>query len=68
MAPSCKLELAGFSAQLKIQDGDECGNKVKSKKISLVRLVLMETFLGLALDSGQDLEFFRFVSGCLEIF
>jgi len=27
MAPSCKLELARFSALLKIQDGAECGNK-----------------------------------------
>ena len=26
MAPSCKIELARFSARLKIQDGAECGN------------------------------------------
>ena len=26
MAPSCKLELARFSAWLRIQDGAECGN------------------------------------------
>ena len=27
VAPSCKLELARFSALLRIQDGAECGNK-----------------------------------------
>ena len=32
MAPSCKLELARFSAWLRIQDGAECGNK-RSKVI-----------------------------------
>ena len=26
MAPSCKLELARFSANLRVQDGAECGN------------------------------------------
>ena len=26
MAPSCKVKLARFSAQLRIQDGAECGN------------------------------------------
>ena len=26
VAPSCKLELARFSALLRIQDGAECGN------------------------------------------
>ena len=29
MAPSCKLELARFSALLRIQDGAECGNKIE---------------------------------------
>ena len=29
MAPSCKLELARFSAKLRIQDGAECGKKVR---------------------------------------
>ena len=29
-APSCKLELARFSAQLKIQDGAECGNNLET--------------------------------------
>ena len=28
MAPSCKLELARFSAYLRIQDGAECGNRL----------------------------------------
>ena len=27
VAPSCKLELARFSAWLRIQDGAECGNR-----------------------------------------
>ena len=27
VAPSCKLELARFSALIRIQDGAECGNK-----------------------------------------
>ena len=26
VAPSCKIELARFSARLRIQDGAECGN------------------------------------------
>ena len=26
LAPSCKLKLARFSAELRIQDGAECGN------------------------------------------
>ena len=29
LAPSCKLKLARFSAELRIQDGAECGNNVK---------------------------------------
>ena len=28
VAPSCKLELARFSAWLRIQDGTECGKKI----------------------------------------
>ena len=28
MAPSCKIELARFSAKLKFQDRDECGNNI----------------------------------------
>ena len=30
LAPSCKLKLARFSAELRIQDGAECGNKYKN--------------------------------------
>ena len=32
VAPSCKLELARFSAYLRIQDGAECGKKEKTKR------------------------------------
>ena len=31
MAPSCKIELARFSARLRIQDGAECGNTIQQK-------------------------------------
>ena len=31
VAPSCKLELARFSALPRIQDGAECGNNAKAQ-------------------------------------
>ena len=31
VAPSCKLELARFSAQLRIQDGAKCGNTTQDQ-------------------------------------
>ena len=33
VAPSCKLELARFSALLRIQDGAECGNNLFIKTL-----------------------------------
>ena len=44
MAPSCKLELARFSALWKIQDGAECGNnhEISAKKKFGILLKLMK--------------------------
>ena len=39
VAPSCKLELARFSGQLRIQDGAECGN---TDFINVIENVLMK--------------------------
>ena len=36
MAPSCKIELARFSARLRIQDGAECGNIVVVVDVDVV--------------------------------
>ena len=41
VAPSCKLELARFSALLRIQDGAECGNMTK---VSASHLVSVATY------------------------
>ena len=45
LAPSCKLKLARFSAELRIQDGAECGNLrafvsyIETEKLLKVRIL-----------------------------
>ena len=36
LAPSCKLKLARFSAELRIQDGAECGNMKENIKNNII--------------------------------
>ena len=61
VAPSRKLEVAGFSAQLRIQDGAECGNvrwlkamlndsQPEVQNIVLFFLVLFEIILNILLN------------------
>ena len=51
MAPSCKIELARFSARQRIQDGAECGNSIREDP----RKVDMFHKLWLGMHSGEFL-------------
>ena len=66
MAPSCKLELARFSAKLRIQDGAECGNIVVDDVVVVVIGIIDPINLPLKFDqnlviSSRDIADIEFV-------
>ena len=58
MAPSCKIELARFSAWLRIQDGTECGKmKLKSnKKFDEMKLESKKKLVEMKLETNKSME------------
>ena len=60
MAPSCKLELARFSAWLRIQDGAECGNELRiecENKPKLRTFITFKNYQQLPAYVGKPLSF-----------
>ena len=50
MAPSCKLELARFLAQLRIQDGAECDNiRIGLQKVVYINMIISSFRLSIEL-------------------